>query len=101
MVVKEGLFPWQTKALNYVWSNREEDRAYWPNPFTDKAVMIPVRSGSKGLGQWHSERVNVAEDYYRIFNKRISEAHGVAIMSDADNAGSSAVAYYGEIIFSN
>lgn len=100
VVVKEGFFPWQTKALNYVWSNYLESQPYWPNPFTANAIMIPVRSGSDGLGRWHSERVNVAEDFYRVFGKRITKIHAVAIMSDADNAGGSAVAFYGPISFS-
>ena len=101
VVVKEGFFPWQTKALNYVWSNYEVDDDYWSNPFTSKAVMIPVRSGTEGLNQWHTERVNVVDDFYRIFGKRITEAHGIAIMSDSDNAGGVGEAFYGAISFSD
>ena len=101
VVFREGLFPWQTRALNYVWSSRETGLDFWPNPFTDKAIMIPVRSGADHLGRWQSERVNVAEDYFRIFGKRIDTVDGIAIMSDSDNSGDSAVAYYGDISFSN
>lgn len=101
VVVKEGFFPWQTKALNYVWSNYEVDDAYWSNPFTSKAVMIPVRAGKEGLNQWHKERVNVVEDFYRVFGKRITDAHGIAIMSDSDNAGGVAEAFYGTLFFSD
>ena len=100
VVVKQGFFFWQTKALNYVWSNNEEDEAFWPNPFTANAVMIPVKSGKAGLQQWHTERVNIAEDFYRVFGERIETAHGVAIMSDSDNSGGRAVAYFGDIFFS-
>lgn len=101
VVVKEGYLPWQTKALNYVWSNTNTDLAYWPNPFTKKAMMIPVRSGKRGLGKWHRERVNIKEDFYRIFNRHIDSIDGIAIMSDSDNAKGSAVAYYGTISFSD
>lgn len=101
VVFREGLFPWQTRALNYVWSNTATELDLWPNPFTDKAIMIPVRSSTDELGRWHSERVNIAEDYLRIFGKRIDTVDGIAIMSDSDNGGHSAVAYYGEISFSN
>ncbi|MBL4828197.1 MAG: DUF3047 domain-containing protein [Spongiibacteraceae bacterium] len=100
IIVKEGVLPWQTKALNYVWSNKAEKQLHWPNPFVANAVMIPVRAGTQGLGKWHHERVNVKEDFYRIFNKEINTAHAVAIMSDSDNAKGSAVAYYGPIYFS-
>lgn len=101
VVVRVGIFPWQTRALNYVWSNKEETESYWPNPFTAKAIMIPVRAGDSGLGQWHRQRVNVREDYYRIFSEHLDQAHGISIMSDSDNAAGSAVAYYGDIYFSD
>ncbi|MEH6558705.1 MAG: DUF3047 domain-containing protein [Oceanicoccus sp.] len=101
VVVKEGFFPWQTKALNYVWSNYETDEKYWANPFTSKAVMIPVRGGKKELNQWQNERVNVVEDFYRAFGRRITSADGIAIMSDSDNAGGVAEAFYGKIFFSD
>lgn len=100
VVFSDGPFPWQTRALNYVWSSNKETEAYWPNPFTANAVMIPLRQGAEGVGKWHRERVNVAEDFYRVFGERIDSAVGVAIMSDSDNAGGSAEAYYGSIIFS-
>ena len=100
VVVKQGFFPWQTKALNYVWSNQQENEMFWANPFTAKAAMIPVRSGRNDLGEWRTERVNVAEDFHRIFGKRIEVAHGVAIMTDTDNSGGRAVAYFGDIFFS-
>jgi hypothetical protein len=34
------------------------------------------------------------------FLEKIDSAHAVAIMTDADNAGSSAVSYYGNVYFS-
>ena len=100
VVVKQGLFPWQAIALNYIWSNKQQAEAFWLNPFTSKAVMIPVRSGSSDAGEWRAERVNVAEDFYRIFGERIEAAHGVAIMTDTDNSGGRAEAYFGNIFFS-
>jgi hypothetical protein len=101
VVIKEGIFPWQTKALNYVWCNQTTDKPFWPNPFTSSAIMIPVECGDDKLEQWLDERVNIAEDFYRVFNRRIDSADGIAIMSDSDNAGGSAQAYYGGIYFSD
>jgi hypothetical protein len=100
VVVKTGFLPWQTRALNYVWSNTAVDEDPWPNPFTANAIMIPLRFGPVGVGQWHRERVNVREDYFQQFNQWIDHIDGIAIMSDSDNAGGSATAYYGAISFS-
>lgn len=100
VVIKTGIFPWQTRAINYVWSSKADTPAYWPNPFTANAVMIPLRFAEQGLGQWQVERVNIKADYRRVFGEELSSIQGVAIMSDADNAGGQAVAYYGPIYFS-
>ncbi len=100
VVFKTGFFPWQTRALNYVWSNTPEQSAFWPNPFTANAVMIPLRFGEQGLGSWQHQKVNVQADYLRVFGEAVSNVHGVAIMTDADNTGGRAVAYYGPVYFS-
>ncbi len=100
VVVREGFFPWQTRALNYVWANSQVEKTYWPNPFTKKAVMIPLRFGQQDVGVWQSEKVDVAADFYRIFGRRIQQADGVAIMTDGDNSGGQVTAYYGDIFFS-
>lgn len=100
VVVKTGWLPWDTRALNYVWSNHSLDQSWWPNPFTDNALMIPLRFGAAEVGQWRRERVNVREDYFRLFGEQIDRIDGIAIMSDSDNAGGAATAYYGAISFS-
>jgi len=100
VVVRDGWLPWQVRALNYVWSNHTTELSHWNNPFTDQAIMIPLKSGSTLLGQWHHEQVNISEDFYRVFGERIEKIDGVAIMTDADNAGGKATAYYGNIYFS-
>ncbi len=100
VVVRDGWLPWQVRALNYVWSNHPTQLSHWANPFTDQAVMIPLKAGSAQLGQWHHEQVNIADDFYRVFGDRIEKIDGVAIMTDADNAGGKATAYYGNIYFS-
>lgn len=100
VVVREGFFPWQTLALNYVWADDKVDRESWKNPFTDKAIMVPVARGREGMGEWHSHRVNIVEDFKRYFGKDISEISGIALMTDADNFGGVSAADYGEITVS-
>ena len=61
--------------------------------------MIVVESGAGKLNQWVSEERNVHEDYVKAFGEEPPLISGVAIMTDTDNTGESATAYYGDIQF--
>ena len=61
--------------------------------------MIVVETGSTKLNTWITEERNVYEDYTRAFGQDPPMISGVAIMTDTDNTGESAEAYYGDIVF--
>jgi hypothetical protein len=86
-------------ALNYIWESHAPKGTLVPNPFTDRAMMIVVESGAEKLNQWLTEERNVLEDYRKAFGEDPPLINGVAIMTDTDNTGESAVAYYGDIWF--
>jgi len=73
----------------------------WPNAYTGNAVMLAVRSGNQQTQQWHHEKRNVLEDIRRYLQVDYRHIDAVAIMTDTDNSGQQATAYYGEIYFSN
>lgn len=100
VVFSGGLFFWQTRALNYVWASTSRKGASWPNAYTANARMVAVRSVEDPLGVWYSEKRNIREDYRRFFGEDVREAHAVAIMTDADQSGQKAVAWYGDIYLS-
>ena len=70
-----------------------------PNPYTDRSMMLVVESGDKNLDEWISEKRNIYADYRKAFNDEPPMISGVAIMTDTDNTGESATAYYGDILF--
>lgn len=86
-----------TKSINYIWANKLPKNKHIPNPFYSKAVMVAVESGDENVGKWITERRNVYEDYKAIFGEEPPAAGGIAIMTDTDNTGESAVAYYDDI----
>jgi len=85
-------------ALNYIWESRAPVGTTVPNPYTDQAYMIVVESGPTKLNTWMTEERNVYEDYKRAFGEEPPMISGVAIMTDTDNTGESAEAYYGDIV---
>lgn len=101
-VVKSGgLFFWKTKALNYVWSSRATQNASWPNAYApDNAQMLAVRTSHDKAGNWYQEKRNVYEDLKAWLGEEVNEIDGLAIMTDTDNTGGKATAYYGDIYFS-
>jgi hypothetical protein len=86
-------------VLNYVWDNRLPPGTVLANAYTDRARMLVVRSGPAEVGRWLTETRNVLADYRRAFGEEPPPVAGVAVMTDTDDTGERATAWYGEIAF--
>ena len=86
-------------AINYIWESKAPVGTMVPNPYTDRVMMFVVESGAAKLNRWVDEDRNVYEDYKKAFGEEPPMISGIAIMTDTDNTGESAIAYYGDIIF--
>ena len=86
-----------TRALVYIWANHPNETEPVANPFSDWVMMVPVDRGSAYVGQWREHRRNVLEDYRAVFGEEPPAITGIAIMTDTDNTGDQATAYYGDI----
>jgi ABC-type transporter MlaC component len=93
-VIHEGKFPWQTKAINYVWSKNNNISSNWENPFLKNAHMVVVQSGDKNLRKWMYFERNLVDDFKKYHDIEIEKIDAVAIMTDTDNAGGKAEACY-------
>ena len=96
-VVFPGRFFWQTRAINYIWANRLPKGESIPNPFTSNTMMLAVESGPEKAGLWLNEERDILTDYRRLFGSEPREIGAIAIMTDSDNTGNEASAWYGEI----
>ena len=99
VTAKTGPLPWQTIAINYVWSSHMPLDSVWPNPYTDKSIMVSVQSGEQLAGQWVSQRRNIAQDFKRLFDIDVKSLSGYALMVDGDNSAQSSTAFFGNIDF--
>ena len=86
-------------AIAYVWANRAAKGSIHPNPYTNRVQMIVVESGPSLRGRWQTERRDVVEDYTAAFGTPPPPISGIAVMTDTDNTGSDATAWYGDIVF--
>ena len=85
-------------VLNYIWANKLPKGEAADNAFTKHAKMIAVQSGDSEIGKWIMEERNLYEDYRRLFHNEPPHIMAIAIMTDTDNTGESAVAYYDDIV---
>jgi len=85
-------------AINYIWASKTPRQPITPNPFTDRVMMIAIESGPARLHQWISEKRDIVSDYRQAFGSEPPAISGIAIMTDSDNTGESATAWYGDIV---
>ena len=101
VVISGGFLFWKTRALNYVWSSNQPINTAWLNAYTSNATLIAQQSGGKKVGEWVSEKRNVLVDIKQHLGLDNTSIDAVAIMTDTDNSGQSATAYYRNIHFSS
>jgi len=59
LIIDGGIFFWNTKALNYVWSSDGELGQSWPNPYASNNLMHAVETGKQHVNQWRFYSRNV------------------------------------------
>ena len=96
VIFPHWFFP-KTKTLNYIWGNQLPKDSFQRNVYTSNAMMIAVESGSAKAGEWVTVRRNLLDDYRKAFGEEPSRVGAIAIMTDTDNTGESAEAWYGDI----
>jgi hypothetical protein len=86
-------------TLMYIWSNKEPVGKVIANPRTRRVQMVVASSGASGVGNWQSLSRNAVEDFRRAFGEDPGKLTGVAVLTDTDNTGEKAEAWYGDIVF--
>ena len=93
-----GQYP-LTKAISYVWGSREPKGTVASSPYTDRVKTFVLENENDPLNMWIVEERNFYEDYQKAFGENPPMLYSVAIMTDTDNTGASADAYYGDVLF--
>jgi hypothetical protein len=96
-VVFPGTFFWQTKAINYVWSARMPKGTAVKSAYTGNAFIVAVETGEDKRMTWVQEERNIYQDYLSLFGEDPPRLGAVAVMTDTDDTGDEATAWYGDI----
>ncbi len=81
-------------VLVYVWDNRLPVETTLDAVHTAWAKVIVLESGPAKVGQWVTERRNFYADYRRAFGEDPTRLKFIGIMTDTDDTGERAVAYF-------
>lgn len=100
LVSESGIMGINSLSINYVWASQHPSGSHWTSPFTKQVRLFAVNSGSNDLNTWISHKRNVRSDLRELFGEDIRSIDAVALMTDTDNSGQQATAYYGDIWFS-
>ncbi len=84
-------------ALNYIWANKLPVGTLIPNVYSERVQMYVLQSGNKQAGQWVVQQRNIYDDYVRAFGEEPPAILGIAFMTDTDNTGEAATAFYGDV----
>jgi hypothetical protein len=88
------LFP---ETIKYVWSSSLPIGTVTESPFSRDTKIVVLRNHSSPLVTWVSEKVNVYDDFRKLFDREPDDVIAIGIMSDSDNTGASALAHYKKI----
>lgn len=93
-VVFEG-WSMPPRSIKYVWSTTLPAGTVAESPYSRKSKIVVLRCGEENVGQWVDERVNVLEDFKRLFGEsKIPRVRGIGILTDSDNTSSTSAGDY-------
>jgi hypothetical protein len=82
--------PMSVKSLKYIWSAVVPVGTRLSSSGGLTQVLV-IRNGTDRKGSWTEERVNIFEDYKKLFNEtETPKASGIAVLTDSDDTKSTA-----------
>jgi hypothetical protein len=87
-------------VLMYIWGAKVPPESTTVSALTSRVRMLAVASDDEGTGRWQSYRRNLAEDFRRVFGEEPGHVTAIELMTDTDNTGGVAEAFYGDLTLS-
>jgi hypothetical protein len=83
--------------LMYIWGNKVPVDSVTISSRTSRIRMLALSADDKGIGKWQSFTRNLVEDYKRAFKEEPGNVTSIELLTDTDNTGGDAEAFYGDI----
>ena len=105
--IAERIFATQVKAITgqelpyatlmYIWARNSPKEAVITSRHTDRIKMLVAESGRDNIGAWQDMQRDLYEDFKKAYGEEPGPITGIGIMTDTDNTGETARAWYGDI----
>jgi len=89
----------RSRIIGYVWDATTPAATMVKSQKTGTVTFIVLRSGTKDLGKWLTERRNVVQDYRDLFGELPEDPTAITISIDSNDTHSSAESFMGRIVF--
>jgi len=89
----------RSRIIGYVWDATTPAMTFVKSQKTGTVTFVVLRSGTRDLRKWLTERRNVAEDYIKIFGEVPEDPKAITISIDSNDTQSIAESFMGPIIF--
>jgi len=86
-------------TLMYIWENKATLGEIIESPHTSRVKMIVAETGATRSRAWLDYERHIIRDFEKAFGEKPKRILSVGIMTDTDNTGETATAYYGDIRF--
>ena len=84
-------------TLMYIWGEKVAVDSMTTSSRSARIRMLAVSADGQGLGRWQSYSRNLVDDFKRAFGEEPGKVISIQVMTDTDNTGADAQAYYGDI----
>ncbi len=85
-------------TLMYIWGGKVGVDSLTVSSRSSRVRMLAVAADNRGLGHWQSYTRNLVDDYRRAFGEEPGTVTSIQVLTDTDNTGADAEAFYGDIV---
>ena len=89
----------RSRIIGYVWDSTAPVGTICKSQKTTTVTYVVLRSGSRELGKWITERRNVVEDFRKIYGEAPDNPTVLSLSIDSDDTRSSADSFIGPTVF--
>jgi len=84
-------------TLMYVWGGKVAVDSITTSSRSGRVKMLAVAADDQGIGKWQTYTRNLVDDFKRAFGEEPGNVTSLELMTDTDNTGADAQAYYGDV----